>query len=287
MPVKLVVFDLDGTVVDHEGKPTSSTLEKIRRLIDEGIPVASISGRSISKSQYPFEQHTDFADELYVGSYNGAVALDRARAGVRRPLHEERMPEDAFRAVIEELGQAGINYIYCHLKLGDRGLESEDYMTLRRDKTIDDMTLQTATQFVIDPDLTAKISDGAFGAPPKILICPGEAAREALYEDLRERFAGRLYIERTDADRVEAMNPSVNKAKALASICEASGVAIEDAMAIGDGSNDLPMLEAAGVGCLLGNADDRTKAAAEDVHHVPAVQDNGFPEAVERFVLGS
>ena len=177
MPVKLVVFDLDGTVVDHEGKPTSSTLEKIRRLIDEGIPVASISGRSISKSQYPFEQHTDFADELYVGSYNGAVALDRDRDGVRRPLHEERMPEDAFRAVIEELGQAGINYIYCHLKLGDRGLESEDYMTLRRDKTIDDMTLQTATQFVIDPDLTAKISDGAFGAPPKILICPGEAAR--------------------------------------------------------------------------------------------------------------
>ena len=96
MAVKLVVFDLDGTVVDHEGKPTSSTLEKIRRLIDEGIPVASISGRSISKSQYPFEQHTDFADELYVGSYNGAVALDRDRDGVRRPLHEERMPEDAF-----------------------------------------------------------------------------------------------------------------------------------------------------------------------------------------------
>jgi Cof subfamily protein (haloacid dehalogenase superfamily) len=284
--IKLVAFDLDGTVVDHENKPTPSTLKTIRKLIDAGIHVASISGRSISKSQSPFVEHTDFAETLSVGSYNGAVALDRVRDGGRHALHEQRMPAATFREIVDDLDQTGINYIYCHLRLGGRGVEVEDYVTLRRDKTIDDMTVQTGTQFVIEPDLTAKIASEDFGAPPKILICPGEASREKVYEDLKAKYDSRLYIERTDVDRVEAMHPDVNKGKALAAICGACGVEVSEAMAIGDGSNDLPMLESAGVGVLLGNADDRTKAAANEVESAASFYDNGFTEAVERFVPG-
>lgn len=283
--IKLVAFDLDGTVVDHHNVPNQSTLETIRKLIDAGIHVASISGRSILKSQFPFEQHTDFAEVLSVGSYNGAVALDRVRDGRRRPLHEQRMPDGTFQEIIAHLKNAEMNYIYCHLKLGENGLEVEDYITLRRDKTIDDMTTQVAMQFVIDPDLTEKIEAGVYGLPPKILICPGQDRREDVYAELKEKFAGRLYIERTDADRVEAMHPEVNKAKALASICGACGVEVSEAMAIGDGSNDLSMLEAAGVGALLGNADDRTKAMARDVEDVPSFHENGFTAAVNRFVF--
>jgi Cof subfamily protein (haloacid dehalogenase superfamily) len=283
--IKLVAFDLDGTVVDHENVPTRSTLETIERLIDQGIHVASISGRSISNSQRPFEQNTDFADTLSVGSYNGALALDRVRDGNRRLLHEQRMPEDMFREIIRYVDTEGINYIYCNLKFDDGRVEIEDYTPLREDKTIQDMVVQTGSEFVIDPDLTRKIDSGFYGIPPKVLICPGEDRREAVYADLKSRFNDRLYIERTDVDRVEAMHPTVNKAKALAAICEASEVAIEEAMAIGDGSNDLPMLEAAGVGALLGNADDTTKAAARNVEHLPSFHDNGFTVAVERFVF--
>ena len=283
--IKLVAFDLDGTVVDHRNVPTQSTLDTIGKLIDAGIHVASISGRSVSKSQFPFEQHTDFAETLSVGSYNGAVALDRVREGRRRPLHQQRMPEETFREIVADLKNWGMNYIYCHLKLGDRGVEIEDYITLRRDRTIEVMTVQTGTDFVIDPDLTEKIEEGTYGVPPKILICPGEDRRDSVYSQLKEKFNDRLYIERTDVDRVEAMHPDVNKAKALASICEACGVDVSDAMAIGDGSNDLPMLETAGIGALLGNADDTTKAMGRDVEHVPPFQENGFTAAVDQFVF--
>ena len=178
-----------------------------------------------------------------------------------------------------------MNYIYCHLRLGDRGVEVEDYITLRRDRTIEVMTVQTGTDFVIDPDLTEKIEEGTYCVPPKILICPGEDRRDSVHSGLKEKFNDRLYIERTDVDRVEAMHPEVNKAKALASICEACGVEVGDAMAIGDGSNDLPMLETAGIGALLGNADEMTKAMGRNVEHVPSFQENGFTAAVDQFVF--
>jgi hypothetical protein len=283
--VKLVAFDLDGTVVDHQNVPTKATLETIERLIAAGIHVASISGRSVSNSQRPFEQHTDFAETLSVGSYNGAVALDRVRNGKRSLLHEQRMPEDMFREIIRDIDAAGLNYIYCDLKFSEGGVEVEDYTPLRRDKTIEDMVIQTGTEFVIDPDLTEKIETEFYGVPPKILICPGEDQREAVYAQLKQKFNDTLYIERTDVDRVEAMHPEVNKAKALAVICEASGVEIGESMALGNGSNDLSMLEAAGVGALLGNADDSTKAMARNVEHVPPVQENGFSVAVNQFVF--
>jgi len=284
--IKLVAFDLDGTVVDHKNTPTPSTLESIRKMIDEGVHVASISGRSVSNSQRPFLLHTDYADDLLVGSYNGAVALDRVREGGRRPLHEQRMPDDRFRDIIQVVKQAGWNYIYCRLRLGPSGVEAEDYTALRKDKTIDDMVLQTGTEFLTDADLTDKIESKSLGVPPKILICPGEDARESVYAELKEAFGGSLYIERTDIDRVEAMHPDVNKARALNSICAACGVGIDEAMAIGDGSNDLSMLEAASVGVLLGNADEKTKAMAVNVEHGDPFEENGFTSAVEKFVFG-
>ena len=283
--IKLVAFDLDGTVVDHENIPTKSTLETIEKLIDRGIQVASISGRSISNSQRPFEQHTDFAETLSVGSYNGALALDRVRQGIRSLLHEQRMPEDMFREIVSYVDSAGLNYIYCHLKFDDGCVKIEDYIPLREDKTIADMVIQTGSAFVIDPDLTEKIESGLYGIPPKVLICPGDDRREAVYTDLNSKFNGRLYIERTDVDRVEVMHPAVNKARALAAICKACGVSVKESMAIGDGSNDLPMLESAGVGALLGNADQTTKDMAVNVEHSPSFHDNGFSKTVERFVF--
>jgi hydroxymethylpyrimidine pyrophosphatase-like HAD family hydrolase len=55
-------------------------------------------------------------------------------------------------------------------------------------------------------------------------------------------------------------------------------------MAIGDGNNDLPLFESAALKIAVANASEALKAAAD--HVVASVDDNGFAEAVERFVLG-
>ncbi|HET7036848.1 MAG TPA: HAD hydrolase family protein, partial [Thermomicrobiaceae bacterium] len=56
-----------------------------------------------------------------------------------------------------------------------------------------------------------------------------------------------------------------------------------DVVAVGDGENDLPLLEAAGIGVAMGNAAPEVRARADAV--VRGHDADGVAEAIERFVL--
>ena len=74
-----------------------------------------------------------------------------------------------------------------------------------------------------------------------------------------------------------------NKGEALRFLCRRLGIDIRDSMAFGDGSNDLSMIQAAGIGVAMGNADPAALAAAD---YITGTNDNdGVAEAIERFCL--
>ena len=78
--------------------------------------------------------------------------------------------------------------------------------------------------------------------------------------------------------------PGVNKGAGLLALAERLGIAPEETMAIGDNSNDVPMLRAAGLGVAVANASDEALEAAD---YVCEADNNagGVAEAIERFVL--
>ena len=55
----LVAFDLDGTILDAEGRLAASAAETLEELIENGIPIASVTGRSILRIQHPFESSSN------------------------------------------------------------------------------------------------------------------------------------------------------------------------------------------------------------------------------------
>ena len=60
------------------------------------------------------------------------------------------------------------------------------------------------------------------------------------------------------------------------------GISIEETISFGDGGNDIPMIEAAGLGIAMGNASDDVKAAADYI--TASVDDDGFAAALRKFV---
>ena len=76
------------------------------------------------------------------------------------------------------------------------------------------------------------------------------------------------------------VNPrGVTKASGIASFAREMGIGIDETVAFGDGGNDVPMLEAAGLGVAMGNASDEVKARAGYV--TASVDDDGLAQALE------
>lgn len=284
--IRLVAFDLDGTVLNGIGQASEASVETIRALVDAGVAVASISGRNTEKSQAPFAGVPELAAAMYIGSYNGAVVLGPAVDGSRRLLHEQRLSSGVFQEVVDYIGERGLSFVYCRYEVAE-GRMQEDYMTDRNTASVQGLVALTGVRFVINGNLLSRIEAGELGPPPKLIVMPGPQRRDVVLEEMQEIFGQRLYLARTGDDRVEAMHPEVNKGRALRTICETCGVSLAQTLAVGDGDNDLPMLREAGVGVLVQSADEQTVRLAADagLEMAPSLEAEGFSKVVEQYAL--
>ncbi|MDU4094726.1 MAG: HAD hydrolase family protein, partial [Pantoea sp.] len=84
-------------------------------------------------------------------------------------------------------------------------------------------------------------------------------------------------------DQVDIAQAGNSKGKRLAQWVEAQGLEMKDVLAFGDNYNDLSMLETAGLGVAMGNADDAVKARAKRV--IGTNLEPGIAETIRREVL--
>ena len=281
--IDLVTFDLDGTVLDSESRLAPSAVEAIAALVDRGVPTASVSGRSIRRSLEPFADHSELVSALYMGGYNGAVVVGPDEGAGRAVLHEERLDPTAFIQLVE-YGQAeGLNLIYCMFEQGDDGFVEE----YRHVGSVDHLEVLGGPGFVFDEALYARCLSDELSAPPKIMLVVDPSKRDGLIADIEALCGDQVYTSWAIPDRVEIMRKGVDKGGAIRALVERVGGAVERVLSVGDADNDLPMLRAAGVGVLMGNAKAEVKKAVEGegIRVGPAFVEDGFAEVVREYVL--
>ena len=82
---------------------------------------------------------------------------------------------------------------------------------------------------------------------------------------------------------LEVMAGGIDKGEGLRFLLDRLGVAPDQAMALGDGGSDLPMLRLAGVGVAMGNSTQAVKDGADWV--TSSCDEEGVARAIEKFVL--
>ena len=281
--IDLVAFDLDGTILDAEGRLAASAAATLEELIVCGIPIASITGRSILRIQHPFESHPTLARALYMAGYNGSVILGPGEGAEREVLHEERLDAESFAQIVEYGRAEGLNLMYCLFERTDAGI-AEEYRHVR---PIDHLEALRGPGMVLDVDLYARCQSGELGVPPKLMLEVDPARREQHIADIKALCGDRVYIAWAIPDRVEFMRRGVDKGIALRTLAERIGGNTERVLAVGDADNDLPMLRTAGIGVLLGNAKDEVKAAVagDGVRIGPGFAEDGFAKVVREYAL--
>jgi len=84
-------------------------------------------------------------------------------------------------------------------------------------------------------------------------------------------------------DFINVVAPGVSKGKALEALVSHVGIPLTKVIAIGDGTNDIPLLALAGIGIAMGNAPAEVKAAADYI--TLDVDRGGIAEAIQKFLL--
>jgi len=97
--------------------------------------------------------------------------------------------------------------------------------------------------------------------PKLVIVAPSQVIERTLPEVLR-RWEGRLYVATSMPTYIEITNPDADKRQALSWLCRLFGVLEEQTVAVGDGRNDIPMIEWAGRGYAIEGAQPEVVAAA-------------------------
>lgn len=286
--IKLIAFDQDDTALLPDGKPSPEGLSAIEAALDRGLIVSSVSGRNIDRSSEPFRAARPLFDRLYVIANNGGIILGPVRQGRRPLLFEKRIESDSFMDLLDFIEENDFNFVYSWLRVTETG-PLDSVIANRYTPSIASIEEQSRAAVDRDEDLLAKLRRGKYPPPPKMLILPGLDRREEVLAELKTRFESRLYLVKTNPDRIEAMHADVNKQVAVEFVAHAHGITMDQVMAVGDGDNDLPMLFNAGLGVIMDNAQDAVKEAgrAQGLVIAPANHENGFAWAVRRYALSN
>ncbi|QDP94956.1 HAD family phosphatase [Microlunatus elymi] len=238
---KLVALDVDGTVVDEEGKLPDPVREVVGRLVEDGVQVVLATGRAWHGTEPIFNELQLPAGPAVCS--NGAVIVSYPPVEVLRTVtfdagevvHRVLEQNPNTLVAVEEIGRG----YRVSDRFPDGDLTGELIIT-----DVDEMIAEPVTRVVLrDPNSTDQ-----------------DFIRLAEHLGLR----GCSYFIGWSA-WLDIVPEGVNKASALADVAARLGIDRADVLALGDGRNDVEMLQWAGRGVALGQAPDEVKAIADAV----------------------
>ncbi|MCL2149904.1 MAG: Cof-type HAD-IIB family hydrolase [Dehalococcoidia bacterium] len=269
MKNRLVVIDLDGTLVDRNGQIAKEDKAAVARLVQSFVPVALCTGR-ILQTTVPFITELNLEASHHI-MFDGALIY--APLG-RATLFRKPLQSDVVRESVEYCRNEGI-----HLELYSR-----DAFFTECENWSDGIHRNF---FRVEP--TFAVFDGIWDREAilkaEMVVGSPEDAQKA--KGFADHFNGRLNfsVAHTPAyPEVEFLNithPEVSKGAALRHMVDMLGIYTPEIIAIGDGLNDISLFKEVGHAVAMGDAPDEVKQVCQYI--VADVEHHGVAEAINYF----
>ena len=271
--MKLLFLDLDGTLLNDKKEINKADMDAIDEMISKGHKVIINTGRPLYSALLLSEKFGFLREGFYISSFNGGLIVDPV---TKKRLKYDTVPDEIVRHMFDEAYKLGL---HAHT-YNDECVVSE-----RDTKELEFYTKRISMPPFVVSDFRDALSEGA----PKIIIVSLDG-KERLIE-YREKLRDyenehNLYSTFSDSRLLEYANPLANKGEAVRFLCRYLGVDISDSIAAGDEENDMPMIEAAGIGVCMKNGQDILKSVADYVTE-RTNNECGIKEIIEKFILNS
>lgn len=265
MQYKLIASDMDGTLLDLKRAISPENLAAIRKALDLGVIFTISTGRSmvaVKRYQEILQLKTPII------TYNGGAIVMPDTGEV---LYQKNLNPKAAARVIRR-GRA-LKASMCIWSGNTLYILREDTYTMQYAERAGGATLLKRSE----------VRDVIQQGISKILWYDTEERLEKFQESLSKKPIEDVAYFTSSAVFLEIVDSGVSKGSALQFLGEYHGISAAEMIAIGDGMNDIAMLEYAGLGVAMENASDAVKDAADFV--TGANVNDGVAQVIERFVL--
>jgi Cof subfamily protein (haloacid dehalogenase superfamily) len=266
---RLLVVDIDGTLVNRHGTISDEDKEALFRVRQSGVQVALSTGRGLQATM-------DIIRELSLDSYH--ISFDGAL--VSQPSNGE---EIYVSPIAKELVRQMID-------------------VARRCRV--DLELFTVTHYFVERETwSTRAHREFFSVNPTVVdlreiwqrerilkggVVPTTAEEKTRASDFCSQLDHRWHLSRAitpaypEVDFFNILAPGVSKGKALEKLAVHLKIPIRETIAVGDGTNDISLLKTAGLAIAMGNAADELKAVADNV--TLDVDHSGLAAALKAFL---
>jgi len=270
----MIFMDLDGTLLTSGKQLSPANRAALEQAAQRGIYIVPSTGRLYEGMprevrELPFIR--------YVSAVNGAQVYDAVEKAV---LRQAEIPLEAADRVLRYLESLPVLYD-CYIDdWGYMAASSYD----RIDAFVPDPAINRLVKGTRQPVEDLRRFVRQKGLPvQKIQLYFIDPDRRVLELERLARDFPELSVTSSLSNNIEINERHANKGEALLFLCRHLGLSAEEAMALGDGSNDLTMIQAAGIGVAMKNA---SPALLEAADYVTDTNDrDGVAKAIERFCL--
>jgi Cof subfamily protein (haloacid dehalogenase superfamily) len=262
--VRMLLADVDGTLVTQDKVLTERAVEAVHELHAAGILFAVTSGRPPRGMEMLIEP---LALETPISAFNGGLIVEPDMT----VIEQKTIPDELVGPIVEKLDGAGVDvWIYrgpgWYIRKRDAPHVDREAFTVQFDPTVVpdfDGVLDTVAKLVgvsDDHDLVARVANA-----------------------VHDQFGDHVSSARSQPYYVDVTHPQANKGGVVSFLAKRYDLSPEQIATIGDMPNDVLMFAHSGLSIAMGQSDREVQRAARRV--TTSNEGEGFANAVERFVL--
>jgi Cof subfamily protein (haloacid dehalogenase superfamily) len=266
MKYKMLVLDMDDTLLTDDHRISDKNKEALRQAQELGVYVVLASGR-------PTPAMTMYAAELnlaqydsYILAYNGAVIMRMKDDSI---LFEQSLTKEE----IHRLYDFSVNHnVHIITYINGHIVSESDSPYIDIEKNITGMPL----------DKVANFKDSVNGSAIKCILLEEPSYLKQVEQILKAEMPDKS-VATSKPYFLEVTHQGIDKAESLKRLAAKLNIKQEEIIAVGNASNDLSMVQYAGLGVWVDNVDPELRDKADFI--VASNNHDGVAEVVERFIL--
>lgn len=275
--IKLVAFDLDGTLLQPDGSISEEDKQALKEAAAKGVELVVSTGR-------PYAGVPKVVEDLgfhYAITTNGAAVYTYPE---KELVYENCLDREIALTMISTMREMPV-YPDSFVDGNGWGYAEKKAMIDNLELPLGIRTYMKKTRLFKEDVVKTIVEEDKNVQKITVDFILDEEGNPKNYEKVKQLFLDCPLVDMVSGGvlNLEVTKKGVNKGVALQMLAEKLGIAIEETMAIGDSENDWTIVDAAGIGVCMENGEDIVKEKADYI--TKSNIESGVSVALRKFVL--